>query len=191
MLPREVIATSLGQPPERRVDKSDRMCPHGFYRCVGDDTWVAIAVGDDGGWARLRAELVDAGIEVSPLEDFAARKAAEIVVDGALEAYAGVRSPWEVTEACRRAGVAAHPVLSTARLLWDEHLAARGFFAWVNRPVTGPGPLPGPIFRMGASGSKVRGYAPLLGEHRRAVMLGLLGLDDDELTRYERDGVFE
>jgi crotonobetainyl-CoA:carnitine CoA-transferase CaiB-like acyl-CoA transferase len=191
MLPREVIATSLGDPPQRRIDKSDRHCPHGFYRCVGDDTWVAIAVADDRAWARLRAELVGSGIDVPPLEDFAARKGAEVAVDAALDAYAGIRSPWEVADACRRAGVAAQPVLSTARLLWDDHLAARGFFAWVHRPVTGPGPLPGPIFRMGASGSKVRGYAPLLGEHRRAVMAGLLGLDDDELTRLERDGVFE
>ena len=85
--------------------------------------------------------------------------------------------------ACQAAGVAAYPVQSTARLLWDDHLAARRFFTWVHRPVTGPGPLTGPVLRVGEDGSRVRGYAPLLGEHNEAVIRGLLGLPEDAYRR--------
>jgi crotonobetainyl-CoA:carnitine CoA-transferase CaiB-like acyl-CoA transferase len=75
-------------------------------------------------------------------------------------------------------------------MVWDDHLAARRFFSWVHRPVSGPGPLPGPVLRMGTSGSRVRGYAPLLGEHNRLVMEQVVGLDPREFDRLNADGVF-
>ena len=190
MLPREAITVSLGTRPARTVDKDDHMCPHGFYRCVGDDRWVAVAVPDDLAWARLRTELTSSGVDVPRVESLAERKAAEAAVDAAVRAYTGSRSPWQVADTCQRIGVAAHPVMSTAGLLWDDHLASRGFFSWVNRPITGPGPVPGPVLRIGRSGSAVRGYAPLLGEHLRPVMSDVLGLADDEVERLEREGVF-
>ena len=76
--------------------------------------------------------------------------------------------------------MAAYPVQSAPRLLWDDHLHAREFFSWVHRPVVGPGPIPGVTFRVAGGGSEVRGYAPLLGEHNEYVFRELLGIAEAE-----------
>ena len=53
MMPGPIITRSSGMPVERLIDKSPVMSPHGFYRCLGDDAWVAIAVEDDARWRRF------------------------------------------------------------------------------------------------------------------------------------------
>jgi crotonobetainyl-CoA:carnitine CoA-transferase CaiB-like acyl-CoA transferase len=188
LLPTEVMATDLGRSPLRRGDKSAAMSPHGFYRCAGDDTWVALTAADDTAWSRLRLLLRDDGFAVDDLATLEERFAAEDHVDKLLRTWTASRTPWEITAACQAAGVAAYPVQSTARLMWDEHLAARQFFTWVHRPVTGPGPLTGLVLRVGDDGSRVRGYAPLLGESNEAVILGLLEMPEDAYEHLVESG---
>ena len=42
-----------GKSRERRGNSHPRMSPHGCYRCLGDDAWVAIAVRSDDEWRRF------------------------------------------------------------------------------------------------------------------------------------------
>ena len=179
MMPGAVITTSSGAEVSRALDKSPDMAPHGFYRCAGDDAWVAIAVEDDDRWASFRALLVGAGHQVEPLGDLTARKEAEADLDRTVTKWTVGHSPWQVTTACQAIGVAAFPLMNSPRLLWDEHLHRRDFFAWVDHPVTGPGPIPGVVFRVG-DGVRVRGPAPVLGQHNEEVCRGLLGLSADQ-----------
>jgi crotonobetainyl-CoA:carnitine CoA-transferase CaiB-like acyl-CoA transferase len=179
MMPGALIATSAGGDVVRSVDKSPDMAPHGFYRCAGDDAWVAIAVEDDDRWRALRELMRASGAAVPEWSTLAARKADETSVDQVIGAWVQPLSPWQVTTALQAAGVAAFPLMSAARLLWDHHLHQRDFFAWVEHPVTGPGPIPGVVFRVGADGARVRGAAPLLGQHNEQVFGGLLGLSED------------
>jgi crotonobetainyl-CoA:carnitine CoA-transferase CaiB-like acyl-CoA transferase len=188
MLPSAVIAASGGNPPRRTPDKSASMCPHGFYRCLGDDTWIALAAADDDQWVTLRSMISPYGADIPPLNTLGQRHDNEARVDAFVSSWTARRSPWEVTWACQRAGIAAYPVQSTARMMWDDHLAAREFFSWVHRPVTGPSPLTGTVFKVG-DGAKVRGYAPLLGEHNDQVFGELLGLADDEYAELVASGV--
>ena len=108
MMPGVVMAASVGDPVVRSVDKSSEMAPHGFFRCAGDDTWVAIAVEDDTGWAALRQLLREAGRgtarRLGPLQ---ARKAAEEELDRMVGSWTAELSPWQVTTACQGVGVAA------------------------------------------------------------------------------------
>src|SRR6202012_974806 len=107
-----------------------------------------------------------------------ARKAGEADLDRTVTRWTAGHSPWQVTAAFRAVGVAACPLMTSPRLLWDEHLHRRDFFAWVAHPVTGPGPIPGVVFRVG-DGARVRGPAPVLGQHNEEVCRGLLGLSAD------------
>ena len=176
MMPGPIMTRSSGAPVPRLVDKSTTMAPHGFFRCAGDDAWVAIAVEDDDRWSALRGVLRAAGIAVDDLPTFAARQADEARLDAAVSDWTGALSPWQATAACQRVGVAAYPLMDSARLARDAHLHERGFFQWVTHPVVGPGPIPGVTFRIGHDGARVRGPAPTLGQHNEAVLLGVLGL---------------
>ena len=176
MIPGPIARRSAGEQVERLADKSPTMAPHGFYRCAGDDAWVAIAVEDDTRWAALRQVLRDDGVTVADLPTLADRKADEAALDAVLSTWTGALSPWQVTHRCQAVGVAAYPMMDAARLAWDGHLHERQFLAWTDHPVSGPTPVPGVVFRVGDDGAKVRGAAPLVGQHNEEVVMGLLGL---------------
>jgi crotonobetainyl-CoA:carnitine CoA-transferase CaiB-like acyl-CoA transferase len=180
LIPAHMLRASAGASEPRSADKVADMCPHGFYRCIGQDAWVSIAVRSDVEWDALRALLIAANVDAPIGETLAERKAEEDAIDAAVSAWTGQRSPWEVVRACQAHGIAAYPVQSAPRLLYDDHLHAREFFQWVNRPINGPGPIPGVTFRIAGGGSAVRGYAPLLGEHNDYVWRDVVGLPEDE-----------
>ncbi|HLG66493.1 MAG TPA: CoA transferase [Acidimicrobiales bacterium] len=182
MIAGPIITRSAGWVVPRLVDKSPDMAPHGFYRCAGDDAWVAIAVDGDPAWAALRAVLDAAGVEVGELATLEERQEREAALDAAIGTWTAGLSPWQVTTACQSVGVAAYPLMTAARLAWDAHLHERGFFEWVTHPVTGPAPLPGVVFRIGDGGARVRGPAPVMGQYNEEVFMGLLGLSR---ARYE------
>jgi benzylsuccinate CoA-transferase BbsF subunit len=183
MMPGPIIRRSSGTPVRRLVDKSPVMAPHGFYRCLGDDAWVAIAVEDDDRWASFLTLLGEGGVKLAALDRFEARKAAEAVVDATVSAWTATRSPWQVTTACQAIGVAAFPLMNSARLAWDAHLHQRDFFQWVTHPVAGPGPLPGVVFRLNDDGAAVRGPAPVMGQHNEEVCVGLLELSPERFDQ--------
>jgi benzylsuccinate CoA-transferase BbsF subunit len=187
MMPGSILRASAGEEVPRDGDKTHDMAPHGFYRCLGDDAWVAIAVEVDADWERFRSLLDAAGVDVPDWPTVALRKANETALDAAVTAWTSTRSPWQVTTACQELRVAAFPLMSTRLLAWDHHLHQRGFFEWMDHPVTGPGPIPGVVFTVGPDadgrdGSRVRGPAPTMGQHNEEVFIGELGL---ERSQYE------
>jgi crotonobetainyl-CoA:carnitine CoA-transferase CaiB-like acyl-CoA transferase len=178
MMPGPIIERSSGRQVERRVDKSPDMSPHGFYRCAGDDAWVAVAVSSDGEWRSFRRLL----------PGLPERKAREADVDQAVSTWTARLSPWQVTTICQDLGIAAYPLMSSARLAWDSHLHQRDFFQWVTHPVAGAGPVPGVVFRIGDRGASVRGAAPLMGQHNEDVLMGLLGLTRERFHHLVAEG---
>jgi crotonobetainyl-CoA:carnitine CoA-transferase CaiB-like acyl-CoA transferase len=184
-----ILRASLGAAPRPSVARSEAMAPRGFFRCLGADRWVAIAVRDDDEWHRFRGLLAADGAGLPEAATLAERKAAEAPIEQAVGQWCSARSPWQVTAACQGIGVAALPVMDSADLLRDVHLHERDHLQWVDRPVTGPGPIPGVVFRLSGGASRVRSYAPLMGEHNQEVFQGLLGLPAEEFDALVSAGV--
>jgi crotonobetainyl-CoA:carnitine CoA-transferase CaiB-like acyl-CoA transferase len=186
-----MLRTSLGAPPRPSVARSEAMAPRGFYPCLGADRWVAIAVRDDEEWRRFRGLVAADGTDLPEATTLAERETAEAQIEHAIGQWTAARSPWQVTAACQGAGIAALPVMDSADLLRDVHLHEREHLQWVDRPITGPGPIPGVVFRLSGGGARVRSYAPLMGEHNQEVFQGLLGLSGQELDALVAAGVIE
>ena len=79
-------------------------------------------------------------------------------------------------------------------VLTDEHLAARGFWQWIERAVVGLQPNPSAPYRIVSEPGRtealtIRQASPTLGQHNAEVLTGLLGLSTDELKILEADGV--
>jgi crotonobetainyl-CoA:carnitine CoA-transferase CaiB-like acyl-CoA transferase len=189
LLAAPLLRTSLGAAPERSAHHSPAMSPHGFYRCLGADRWVAIAVRSDEEWVRFRELLAGEGTDLPEVATLADRKAVEADLDRGVGRWTVERSPWQVTAACQARGIAAIPVLDPADLLRDVHLHERGHLQWIDRPLTGPGPIPGVVFRLSGGASRVRSYAPLLGEHNEEIFVDLLGLTRQEFDDLVATGV--
>jgi benzylsuccinate CoA-transferase BbsF subunit len=91
----------------------------------------------------------------------------------------------------RQAGVPAALVANARYLVEkDAQLAARGYWQRVEHPELDNSLYASPPYRI--DGERVElARPPLLGEHNREVLTGLLGLDAEEIAGLEAAGVFK
>lgn len=126
--------TLLSRTGSRRLDAA----PQGIYR-TGDDGWLALAVLDDAGWARLSAGFAD-DLPWPPgtYATLAERAAAAGEIDEAIAAMVAAAPAPETVKRLREIGVAAEVVRSTAWTDTDPDLVASGFMRRLDHPVHGP-----------------------------------------------------
>jgi len=89
------------------------------------------------------------------------------------------------------AGVPAAPVNKVSEALNMEQTKERGMLQDVEQPGAGTMTICGPTLKVPETPLKIRGPAPLLGQHTREVLSRLLGYDQDRLDELETGGVIE
>jgi len=155
---------ALGAPPtERMGSRSPWAAPHGLFRCVGDDEWIAIACTDDSQWAAF-ASLLDVSGD-SRFLTIADRKANEDELEQLVASFTGDQERWKLATRLQAAGIAAYPSLSCPDLEQSEQLIARHFWEHFDHPEVGPRTQSGIPWRMTNSDNGVMHRAPLMGEH--------------------------
>ncbi len=188
-----VAQAMRGQPPERHGGRHPLHAPWGAYPCVGAEPWIAITVETDEQWRRLCRELDMDGSDASSAVR-AGRKEHEDDLDRALGARTRLYDGMALERRLAAAGVPAAVLRNTMDVLYDPHLAARGYWQWRERAFVGDQPNPSAPFRPVAGDGRSRPYAvewpaPTLGQHNREVLAALLDLSAAELDALERDQV--
>jgi benzylsuccinate CoA-transferase BbsF subunit len=184
--------TVNGRTQPRMGNQDPAMAPHGCYPCLGDDRWIAIAVGSDQEWTALCDVL--GGPTWTADSRFAsagARHQHREELDRLLAEYTRPWDQHELMHALQGRGVPAGAVLDGKQLLFDPHLEARGFYETVaHHESTGMPPLPYPStpWRVSETTPPMRA-APLMGEHNGPVISDLLGRSEEDLEELERKGV--
>jgi crotonobetainyl-CoA:carnitine CoA-transferase CaiB-like acyl-CoA transferase len=162
--------SATGTVTPRAGNRHPLYAPHGVFPSVGEDKWVFVAATGD-----------------------AMRAALEKVVGGtseeAVAAWTRQRSADEAMATLQRAGVVAGAVRHPVELIDDSHLAARGFWQWIDRAHVGRHPQPSAPYREAGTPVAVTTPAPTLGEYNEAVLRSVLGLSSTEIERLARDGV--
>ena len=179
-----------GRTPPPRGNYDPVMAPYGNYPCQGDDAWVSIAVRTEGEWQGLAAAMDHPEWAAAP--PFASRYARlqhRRELDAHLSEWTRQRTPWAVTELLQANGVAAFPVLNAEQRLFNPHFQERGLYAEIEHPALGAEPVFNLMWQLSQTPPRIRRHAPLLGEHNGEVFGGLLGMDDEELARLEREQV--
>ena len=129
LLARESLQTGSVKPQGNR---RDRGAPWGFFRCEGEDQWVAICCRIDAEWAAL-AGLIS--LDDPALATLEGRREREDEVEEAVSAWTRTLSKHSVTEACLTAGVPAGPMLtsgSSSRIPTSRPGAT--WWSWTSRP---------------------------------------------------------
>ncbi len=174
-------------------------------------TWIAIAVSSDEQWSALKRVMGHPSwAEDSKFATLTGRKEHEDELNAHVEAWLqrmhlqsrgvplgiGHEPPDRLSNGAARLakrlmheGVSAGPVNDARGVVHDEHLEARGFWHILDHPEMGPTRYHrGPIV-FSETPLQMRSAAPLLGEHTREVLTGILGYTDDEVDELIKSGV--
>ncbi len=156
-----------------RPGNSDRnLHPHGVFRSLGNDRWIAVACENDEQRARLKALVGE-------------------LDEPSITAWTSRRDPSEATETLQAIGVAAHPVQNSAECAVDPQLAARGHFMTLPNSALGTATIEGPRAHFSRTPAVVTNAGPSLGEHTYQVLTEILGYDADRFAELLVAGALE
>ncbi|MGE5268670.1 MAG: CaiB/BaiF CoA transferase family protein [Thiohalocapsa sp.] len=170
------------------------VAPHNAYRTNpgGYNDWCVIVCHSDEEWRRL-VRVMDmpewAGAE--KFATVAGRLAHQEDLDAGIEAWTKTLSKYEVTERCQAAGVRAMPVQSAEdRVERDPQLRHREMFLEIQHPALGRYKVQNAPFKMSATPATNSLPSPMIGQHTREIVEGLLGYSHAELRAGFDDGTF-
>ena len=170
------------------------VAPHNAYRTHpgGYNDWCVIVCRTDEEWQRLIRVMGDprwAGSE--KFATLIGRLQHQEELDQQIEAWAMTLGKYELTERCQAAGVCALPVQSAEdRLEHDPQLRHRQMYRDIEHPALGRYKVQNAPFKLGATPAANHLPSPLIGQHTKEIVQGLLGLDADELRAGFADGTF-
>lgn len=185
-----LLATSTGNRDQLQPsgNRAPGVVPRGVYR-TADEAWVVIACSSDQQWESLAARLVDDGFEFDfPTGTAAQRDSRRDEIEESVARWVSKFDRAEVLGILGREAVPSGPVNTSADLLVDPRLNARGFWQIVQHPVIGEMPMFSLPFIRLPEGRPTLTRPPLLGEHTWDVASELLGMDReryDELVAAE------
>jgi benzylsuccinate CoA-transferase BbsF subunit len=173
--------SATGEVPPPPGNRARDYCPHGAYRCAGDDRWLAIAVRGDDDWRGLCAAVDAPDLATDPrFATHDARKANEDALDALIEGWTSQREAWAAMHELQAAGVIASVVSNVEDLITrDPHMRERHFEDVED--ISGEF-----VHTIHRQPSRIDGQTPplkrppTLGEHNEAVFKGLLGVSDDD-----------
>ena len=175
-----------GTVPPRAGNADAVLAPFGSYRAA--DGWLVIGVGNDRLWRALAARIDPALADDPCFATNADRVRHADRLREILETWCSVRTVDAVLAELHAVGVPAGPVRDIAELACDPHLEARGMLARIVLSDGTPLRVPGsPIHVDGQPPAMRRG--PRLGEHTRAVLGEMAGMDEGEVERLVGGGV--
>jgi benzylsuccinate CoA-transferase BbsF subunit len=177
--------------PQPEGNRSLNAAPYGPYKCAGNDRWCVIVVETQDEWERFASLLEESGLRHN--EKFAThlgRIRHKEELDRWVTSWTLQRDPYEVMETLQGIGVCAAVVQDVEdQFKRDRQYAATGFLVKLKEPEAGDVVTEGVPLRLSATPGRVRGAAPLMGEHTHEIARELLGLSDREIAALEDEKV--
>jgi crotonobetainyl-CoA:carnitine CoA-transferase CaiB-like acyl-CoA transferase len=165
--------------------------PHGAYRCLGNDRWVAIACFTEAQW-EVVAKF--AGIGETRFATLADRLAHQDALDAAIGAWTATKTAEDVMTALQNAGVPAG-VCQNAQDRCDNDPQLR-HLKWLTE-VTGTKIGTWPVYELPMKFSRTPAYiggpidrgAPGYGEDNEWLLTTMLGMSQSDVERLAEEGV--
>ncbi|MCY4143553.1 MAG: CoA transferase [Gammaproteobacteria bacterium] len=179
-----LVDHQLGAELTRLGNAHPSMVPHGIYRCVGEDQWVAIACRDDADWIAMCGCINTLDDELAVHE----RRKKRVEIDRQITRWTSVRDHNDVESLLQQKCVPVGHVRRTPDMVADKQVQARGFFV----PLDQGTPMPGNPIKMDGISNQDWTPCPPLGNNNREVLSSWLDMSDEEIeTLYEQQVVFD
>jgi crotonobetainyl-CoA:carnitine CoA-transferase CaiB-like acyl-CoA transferase len=188
LAPQIAETAATGRVAGAMGNRDPAFAPHGVFRCAGDDAWVAIVARDDGEWSRLSTLIGGEALDVG-FATLAGRKAAEDRLEAIVEAWtlgqdaAGIETRLQALE------IPVHRAASSAEMVADPQLVARGHFVRLPHPLGGESVIEASRFRLSRAPARYDRAAPHFGRDNVQVLTGLLGYDPARVAALDAAGV--
>ncbi len=175
----------------RQGNRGPAAAPQGVYACREAGSWIALAVACDAQWHALVSALgAPAWARDPALADAAGRRRAHDQIDAELGRWLAERDRDAAAALLSAAGVPAEAVINAHQLHPHPQLEQRGFFQWLQHPVTGRTRTPGlPMQFSGLPRALHPSPAPLLGQHNDEILRGELGLSEAEIAELRAEKI--
>ena len=165
--------------------------PYGPYPCAGEDRWCVIVIEKQDEWQRFETLLVNSGLKPDEkLATHLGRVRHKEELDKWVSSWTSRLDAYEVMETLQGIGVCAAVVQDVEdQFKRDRQYAATNFLVKLTEPEAGDVVTEGVPIRLSETPGKVRGLAPLMGEHTHEIARQLLGLSDKEIAALEDERV--
>ena len=167
--------------------------PHGAYRCLGDDRWLAITVFTDDEWDAFTAAIGSPGwASDQRFSNAESRLIHADDLDNMVESWTVEQNAEEAMRLLQAAGVAAGVVQTGEDLAEnDPHLRERGLFQKVPDAAGVLRTIERAPYKLSRTPGSVTRGAPEFGADQDFVLSEILGVDDDELAEMAIAGAFD
>jgi crotonobetainyl-CoA:carnitine CoA-transferase CaiB-like acyl-CoA transferase len=180
----------LGEIPSAIGSRHPAASPHNVYKTK--DGYIALIVIEDGGWKRLTEAMGKPELQKDPDLAKALNRLKQMDrLDKIVGEWTGAHTTAELIPILNKYRLAYGVVKTAKDLVEDPHAIERGMVVKIYQTGYGPLRIPGnPIkFADDSNKAEVRGPAPLLGEHNKDVICGILGYTENEFMKFIKDGV--
>src|SRR5918992_645653 len=189
--PKYLEYTVNKREPQPEGNRSLIAAPYGPYQCKGNDRWCVISVYTQDEWKRFATLLEKSGLK--PDDKFAThlqRVRHKEELNKWITSWTKQHDPYDVMNRVQGAGVCAAVVQDVEdQFKNDKQYAATGFLVHMTEPEAGDMVTENVPMRLSETPGKVRGVAPLMGEHTYEIARNLLGLSDEEIKKLDEEKV--
>ncbi len=191
MIPGQLLDYQMnGRIAQPQGNRDPMAAPHGVYRCLGDDKWVAIAVQDEEQWRALCRAAGHPEWEADDrFADLSSRQRNQHELDALITQWTLVHTATDVMEKLQKVGVAAGPSQNSRDLINDPQLRHRNQFIEMDHPEAGRRLTMAAPALFSAIPERRYFPAPLLDQHNRRVFGELLGMSQQEIDSLTEAGV--
>jgi crotonobetainyl-CoA:carnitine CoA-transferase CaiB-like acyl-CoA transferase len=182
------IYFGTGDPPRRRGNAHPSIVPYEVFEAA--DGYIAVAVANSSLWQRCCATLDRTGLATDPRFSSEAKRVEnrDTIVPLLNEIFRKDTAD-EWLKRLTAAGVPAGRIRRLDEVCESEHLNARGMIVTLPHPAAESVRMMGVPIRLSETPGEVRLAPPLLGQHTDEVLKDLLGLPDEDITRFRGEGV--
>jgi benzylsuccinate CoA-transferase BbsF subunit len=190
--PKYLEYTVNKREPKPEGNRSLIAAPYGPYQCKGEDRWCVIAIYAEDEWQRFARLLEKSGLKAdSKFATHLERVRHKEELDKWVTSWTLQYDAYEVMETLQSIGVCAAVVQDVEdQFKRDKQYAATGYLVHLTEPEAGDMVTENVPMRLSATPGKVRGVAPLMGEHTYEIARELLGLSDAEIKKLDEEKVF-
>lgn len=170
-------------------NRDPEFAPHGVFRTLGKDSWVAIVARDDAQWSVLARVVGGAALaEDSRFKTLPLRKQNEDALEQVVSEWTRSRDAQAIEVELQLSGVPAHVVAGTDEFVSDPQLLAQGHIRRLPHPRGGESVFEAARYRLSDTPAAYERSAPHFGRDNEYVLSQLLGYGAERIAALAAGG---